>query len=233
MTTDVQEKKPIVDELFKAGVHFGYSKSRRHPSTSSYVYATKNKTDILNLEMAAESLEKACKFVFELGKQGKQIIFVGTKPEARQAIREMADSLDQPNVTERWVGGSLTNFPEIKKRITRLLDLRAQKESGEFEKYTKKERLMLDREIDDMTKNFDGLTGLKKADAMFIVDVKSEDIARSEADKVGMPIITLSNSDCDIRNIAYPIVGNDATISSIRLIVEQIASAYRQGRSDE
>ena len=221
----------LVDEMHKAGAHFGYSKTRRHPSTRTYVFATKNRVDVLDLEKTEASLEKAKAFAFELGKTGKQILFVGTKPEAREAIKNAAVELEMPYVTERWVGGILTNYPEIKKRIARLVDLKEKKEKGELEKYTKMERLMIDREVERMDKNFEGLIPLKKAEAMFVIDIKKEHIAVSEAEKVHLPIITLSNSDCNIKGIEYPIVGNDAAISSIALFVREITKAYKDGRA--
>jgi small subunit ribosomal protein S2 len=172
------------EEMFRAGVHYGYSKSRRHPSASQYVFTTKNGVDIINIEKTYELLEKALEVVSKLASTGKTILFVGTKPEARQQIMETALALNMPYVSERWVGGALTNFPEIKKRIIKLLDLRNQKEKGELDKYTKKEKLLIDREMDDMTKNFQGLTGINKTpDVIFIVDPKKEHIAVTEAKK--------------------------------------------------
>ena len=145
-----------IEEMFRAGVHYGYSKSRRHPSTSPYVFTTKNGVDIINIEKTEELLEKALEAVSKFAATGKTILFVGTKPEARQQIIETALALNMPYVGERWVGGSLTNFPEIKKRIVKLLDLRDQKEKGGLDKYTKKEKLLIDEEMEDMTKNFQG-----------------------------------------------------------------------------
>jgi small subunit ribosomal protein S2 len=160
-----------IEEMFKAGAHYGYSKSRRHPSTSNYIFATKNGVDIINIEKAYDLFETALEEVKRLAATGKTILFVGTKAEARQQIIETALALNMPYVSERWVGGSMTNFPEIKRRITKLLDLRKQKEDGDLEKYTKKERLLIDREMDDMTKNFQGLTTMTRTpDALFVID---------------------------------------------------------------
>jgi small subunit ribosomal protein S2 len=135
-----------------------------------------------------------------------------------------------PYVSERWVGGTLTNFPEIKKRITKLLDLRDQKEKGGLDKYTKKEKLLIDREMEDMTKNFQGLTGITKTpDVMFVVDPKKEHIAVTEARKMNMPIIALLNTDCNLKNIDYPIVANDASVPSITFFVSKLKEAYTRG----
>ena len=218
------------EEMFKVGVHYGYSKSRRHPSTSPYIFTTKNGVDIINIEKTNELLEKAIEAVTKLASSGKTVLFVGTKPEARQQIVETALALNMPYVSERWVGGALTNFPEIKKRIVKLLDLRNQKEKGELEKYTKKERLLIDREMDDMTKNFQGLTGITKTpDAVFVIDPKKEHIAVVEAQKMNLPIIAVLNTDCNLKQVEYPIIANDASVSSITFFLNKIKEAYTNG----
>ncbi len=230
MTKDTKQ----VEEMFKAGGHFGYSKSRRHPSTAPYIFTTKNGVDIINIEKSEEMLEKVVEQVKALAASGKTVLFVGTKSEARQAIVEAALSLNMPYVNERWVGGTLTNFPEIKKRITKLLDLRDQKEKGELEKYTKKERLLIDREVADMTKNFQGVTGIMKTpDVLFVIDPKKEHIAVTEAHKMKVPVIALMNTDCNIKSVEHPIVANDASVTSIVFFVEKIRDAYRAGQRGE
>ncbi|MFA7000129.1 MAG: 30S ribosomal protein S2 [Candidatus Paceibacterota bacterium] len=220
----------VIEEMFTNGTHYGYSKSRRHPSTSPYIFATKNGVDIINIEKTNELFEKAMEKVRELAQTGKTILFVGTKAEARQQVIETALALNMPYVGERWVGGSLTNFPEIKKRIIKLLDLREQKEKGALDKYTKKERLLIDREMEDMTKNFQGLTGITRTpDAMFVVDPKKEHIAVTEAQKMNLPVIALMNTDCNMKKIDFPIIANDASISSITFFLSQIKDAYNKG----
>lgn len=220
----------LVEKMFEAGVHYGYSKSRRHPSTSAYIFGTKNGVDIINIEKSVELLDKALEQVKKLASSGKTILFVGTKAEARQQIVEAALALNMPYVSERWVGGTLTNFPEIKKRITKLLDLREQKEKGGLDKYTKKEKLLIDREMDDMTKNFQGVTSMTKTpDAMFVIDPKKEHIAVTEARKMGLPIIGLLNTDSDMKKVEFPIVGNDASVSSISFVVSEVKNAYTSG----
>lgn len=218
--------------MFRSGVHYGYSKSRRHPSTSQYIFATKNGVDIINIEKTQELLGRALEVVSKLAANGKTILFVGTKPEARQQIIETALALNMPYVGERWVGGALTNFPEIKKRIIKLLDLREQKEKGELDKYTKKERLLINKEMEDMTRNFQGLTGITKTpDAVFVVDPKKEHIAVTEAKKMNLTVIALLNTDCNLKQVEYPIVANDASISSITFFLSKIKEAYNNGAS--
>jgi small subunit ribosomal protein S2 len=220
----------IIEEMFRAGVHYGYSKSRRHPSTSPYVFSTKNGVDIVNIEKTEELLDKALEAVSKFASTGKTVLFVGTKPEARQQVIETALALNMPYVGERWVGGSLTNFPEIKKRIVKLLDLRDQKEKGGLDKYTKKEKLLIDKEMEDMTKNFQGLVGITKTpDVLFVVDPKKEHIAVTEARKMKLPIIALLNTDCNLKQIDYPIVANDASVSSVTFFLGKIKDAYTKG----
>lgn len=219
-----------IEEMFRAGVHYGYSKSRRHPSASQYVFTTKNGVDIINIEKTEELLKKALEFVTKLAASGKTILFVGTKPEARQQIIETALVLNMPYVGERWVGGALTNFSEIKKRIIKLLDLRNQKEKGELDRYTKKEKLLIDKEMEDMTKNFQGLTGVTRTpDAVFVIDPKKEQIAVTEAKKMNLPIIALLNTDCNLKQVQYPIIANDASVSSITFFLSKIKEAYNSG----
>lgn len=221
-----------IDKMFEAGAHYGYSKSRRHPSTTPYIFATKNGVDIINIEKTHDLFEKAMAEITRLAASGKTILFVGTKAEAQQQVVETALALNMPYVGERWVGGALTNFPEIKKRISKLLDLRDQKEKGGLDKYTKKERLLIDREMADMTKNFQGLTGITRTpDVMFVVDPKKEHIAVTEAHKMNLPVIGILNTDCNIKTVEFPIVANDASVSSISYFLSEVKAAYQKGQA--
>ncbi len=223
-------EEALIEAMFKAGAHFGYSKTRRHPSLKDSIFGTKNKNDILDLSRAVKELETAKIFVSSLSTSGKVLLFVGVKPEARTKTHEVAMALDMPYVILRWVGGILTNWSEIKKRIARLLELREQKAKGELGKYTKKEQLLLDQEMTKMDSLFGGLVSLKKIpDAIFVVDAKREHIAVTEAHKAGIPIIALVNSDTNKTGIDYPIVANDASVSSISFFLDQIADAYKKG----
>jgi len=220
----------LIEQMFKAGAHYGYSKTRRHPSVSAFIYTTKNKGDIIDLEKTSAMLDQAAKFAKGLGAEGKVILFVGTKPEAKTAVKEVAESLSMPYVTERWIGGTISNFLEIKKRITELENYHKDSAGGELEKYTKKERVVLAKKMEKLTRYYSGLLGLKKnPDALFIVDAKSEHIAATEAKKSGVPVISLVNSDSDIKGIEYPIVGNDGVIPSIKFFASSIADAYKKG----
>lgn len=223
-------KKQITSsDLMEAGVHYGYSRTRRHPTTSSFIYGTKNGSDIIDIDKTMPQIENAAKFIAELGAAGKTLLFVGVKPEARASVIANAESIHQPFVTERWIGGMLTNFSEVKRRIQKLEDMRESRTNGEFEKYTKKEQLLLTREMARLNKYFSGLVGLRKMpDAMIVVDTKKEHIAIAEARKMNIPVISIGNTDCSVRAIDYPIVANDGSASSIALLVGILTSAFKQ-----
>ncbi|MAF59439.1 MAG: 30S ribosomal protein S2 [Candidatus Pacebacteria bacterium] len=226
MTT---EKDPFIERLFNIGAHFAFSKSRRHPSMSPYIFGVKNKVEIFDLEETKKKLEEAKKFVSKLASERKNILFVGGKNEARQAITRGSESIDMPYVSRRWVGGTLTNFPEIKKRIDRLEKLQDERDRGELGKYTKKERLMIDREIERLEYIFGGLLSLKELPgALFVVDTKQEKIAVDEAKRKGIPVIALMNSDCNLEDADYPILANDSSITSITFFVNEMIDTYKE-----
>ena len=226
-----REMDTLIERMFKAGAHYGYSKTRRHPSLAKYIYATKNKVDIINLEKTSAMLDSATEFVRELGAAGKIVLFVGTKPEGRDITKETASDLHMPYVTERWIGGTLSNFPEIKKRITELENYRKDSAEGKLSKYTKKEQVVLAKKMERLSRYYSGLLGLHKIpDALFIIDTRAEHIAATEAQKGNIPVVALVNSDSNIKNIDYPIVGNDSGIPSIKFFIASIAEAYKAGK---
>lgn len=221
----------MIEALFKAGAHFAYAKSRRHPSVSPYIFGAKNRVEIFDLEATNEALQKAAAFVKELGRAGKTILFVGGKPESQKAVRAAAERLSQPYVAGRFVGGTITNFPQIRKRVEKLLKLTSERESGELNRYTKKERLLIDRDIDRLSKDFGGIVSMASIPAAAVViDPRYEKIVVAEAKYAKIPIIALANSDCDLNNIAYAVPGNDALQKSIALFLQIIAAAYEEGK---
>lgn len=223
----LMEKNPLIDKLFSAGAHFGYGPSRRHPSLKSFIFGAKGGTELFDLEKTAECLEEALAFVKGLASERKTVLFVGGKAEARGALERTAERLGQPYVAGRWIGGTLTNFSEIRKRLARLADLTEKREKGELVKFTKRERLLIDREIVDLDAMFGGLRGMHKIpDALVVVDPRFESGAVDEAKTLGVPVVALLNSDCDRAKITYPIPGNDASIASIALILDEIAKTY-------
>lgn len=212
----------LVSEMHQAGAHIGYSKTRRHPSTRDYIFTSRQKKDIIDLEKTAPQLEAAMKFIKDLKDAGKQILFVGTKPEAKRMVREAAEFIDMPVVEERWIGGTLTNAREIRRRVERLIDLSDKAEKGELVFQTKKEKLMLEREIERLEKKFGGLKNLVKAPAaLFVIDSRKEHIAVEEARQTNIPVVALANTDCDISNVTYPIVANDTSVSSIEFFIKK------------
>jgi len=218
---------PNKEALFDAGAHYGYSRSRRHPSFREFIITSKNGIDIINIEKIEQTLNIAKEFIGSLRADNKKILFVGTKPEAAKIVRKAAEESGAMFITQRWIGGTLTNFSEIKKRLARLKKLREQKEQGELVKYTKKEQLLFDRETEKLEALFGGIVEMEKSpSALFIVDPRYEDTAVREAIQLGIPIIALASSDCDISKIKYPITANDSTQKSITFFVDEIAGAY-------
>jgi small subunit ribosomal protein S2 len=219
-----------LDALFSAGAQFGFIKSRRHPSAKPYIFGVKNKVEIFDLEKTQEALDIALAFVQTVGAKGGSILFVSGKNEAKESITNIASGINQPWVAGRFVGGSLTNFPEIRKRVEKLETLTDQKEKGELMKYTKKERLLIDREIAKLHDLFFGISVMKHLPAaVFVVDAKKESIAVKEAHTMGLPVIALCGSDNNLTEVEYPIPANDSSRTSIEYFLRQVADAYKAG----
>ncbi|MBI2109506.1 MAG: 30S ribosomal protein S2 [Parcubacteria group bacterium] len=236
-----EEKKDIkststslIEDMFHAGAHFGYSKTRRHPSFKPMVFGAKKGVDILNLEKTGAQLMKTLELVAESAKLGKNFLLVGTKHEARKAVEEAARTLELPYVTKRWIGGTLTNFPEIKKRVARLTTLVEQKKEGKLDVYTKKERLLLDREIARLETFFRGIVKMEKTpDMLFIIDPRHEKTAVKEAIQKSIPIVALASSDCNLADIQYPIPANDSSMTSIIFFMNKFVKAYQEGKKQQ
>lgn len=222
-----------VESMFEVGAHYGYAKSRRHPSTKPFIFGVKNGIELIDLEKTAKMLDDAKNVVNEIAKNGGQILFVGTKKEISSIIKDAALRVDQPYVSNRWIGGTLTNFGEIQKRVRRLEDLELQKEKGFLAKYTKKERLLIDRELEKLNERFGGIINMKSKPALvFIVDPQNEVSALKEALIENIPVVGLCNSDCDISNIQYPIVANDSSIKSVKFFVGEIVESVKMSQKE-
>jgi small subunit ribosomal protein S2 len=220
-----------IESLSKAGVHFGRQRGMRHPSAKNFIFGTKGNVEIFDLEATKTTLERALVAARAVAEKGGQILMVGGKSEAKGAIKDAASSAGLPYVAGRFIGGTLTNFPEIKKRIARFESLTEQKEKGELAKYTKKERLLIDREIETLRNMFGGITPMRSLPAMlYVVDPRKENIAVREANHLNIPVMALAGSDCNMKELDFPIPGNDALESSIRLITDKIAHAYKEGK---
>ncbi len=227
MANTTKDKNSLVEAMFKVGAHFGLSKARRHPSTKPYVFGVKNNIEIFDLEKTADALEKAKAFIASVSANGKQILLVAGKSEAIPAVKGAALKAGQPVVGGRWIGGTLTNFLQIRKRIDHYENRLKEKEKGELAKYTKKERLLIDREIAKLETLFGGIVSMKdKPGALIVVDPKKEHIAVEEARQMGIPVVAIASSDCDLSLVDYAIPANDGSASSVAFFLNELASAY-------
>ncbi|HEU0080992.1 MAG TPA: 30S ribosomal protein S2 [Candidatus Paceibacterota bacterium] len=227
-----KNKDSMVQAMFKAGAHFGLAKARRHPSTKPYVFGVKNEIEILDLEKTHEALEKARAFVASVAAAGKQALFVGGKSESIPAVRAAALQAGQPMVAGRWIGGTLTNFTQIRKRVEKFENRQKEKEKGELGKYTKKERLLIDREIAKLETMFGGIVSMKdKPGVVIVVDPKKEHIVVEEARQTGVPVVAIASTDCDLSLVDYPIPANDSSASSTAFFLDELARAYSDAKA--
>lgn len=226
------QNNSVIQAMFEAGAHFGYSRSKRHPSMAEMIFGVKNRVEIFDLEKTKTRLAEALQLIENVAASEKKVLFVSGKYEARASMIENADAAGMPYVADRWLGGTLTNWSQMKTRIARMLDLEAKKASGELVgKYTKKEQLMFDREISKLEKMFGGISTIKELPgALFVVDPKAEKTAVSEAKKVRVPVVALMSSDCDLYGVQYPIPANDSSTSSIKFFTEAVAGAVKAGK---
>ncbi len=218
-----------IQELLEAGVHFGHQRSRWNPKMRRYIFAERNGIHIIDLQKTATLLEQAQEAVRELTLDGQRVLFVCTKRQLRGIIEQEAQRAGAFYVTERWLGGMLTNFQTIKKQIRRLKDLERGIEEGSYEFYTKKEQLLLERERQKLDKYLVGVKDMARLPgALFVVDAKREEIAVREANKLGIPVIAIADTNADPDLIDYPIPGNDDAIRSVSVITRAVADAIEQ-----
>lgn len=223
----VEKKEISMVDMLKAGVHFGHKKSKRHPKMRDYIYAVRNEISIIDLVKTKAKLGEAVKYAEEISKKGGVILFVGTKRQVRQIVKNAAIKCSMPYAVERWIGGTFTNFEKISAGMTRLEKLVKEKESGELDKkYTKKEIQEIDREIKRLELKFGGIRNVKRLpDAVFIVDILEEETAVKEAMTKSVPIIAIVDTNADPDAINYPIPANDDAIRSVEFITNSIAGA--------
>ena len=221
-------------QLLEAGVHFGHQTRRWNPKMAEYIFTERNGIYIIDLQKTVKKLEEAYLFVREIAADGGDILFVGTKKQAQDSIKEEAIRCNMPFVNARWLGGMLTNFNTIKKRIGRLSQLKAMEQDGTFDRLTKKEVTKLSLEIEKLEKFLGGITEMRKQPAaMFIVDPRKEKIAVLEAKKLGIPIVAIVDTNCDPDEVDYVIPGNDDAIRAVKLIAGAMADAVIEGRQGE
>jgi small subunit ribosomal protein S2 len=217
-------------ELLEAGVHFGHQTKRWNPKMKKFIFGKRNGIYIIDLQKTLKQFKEASKFVTDLAASGKNLLFVGTKRQAQDAIYEEANRCGMFYVNTRWLGGTLTNFTTIRKSIHRLKEIEGVLAQEGNENLTKKERLRLERELAKMTRNLDGIRDMDRLpDALFVVDSKREYIAVAEANKLGIPVIAIVDTNSDPELIDYIIPGNDDAIRTIRLISQRLADAYNEG----
>ncbi len=218
-------------ELLKAGVHFGHQVSRWHPKMRPFIFSSRGGVYIIDLEKTSEQLKRAQSFVHDVGAKGGIILYVGTKRQARSAMQTAAMSVGMPYVVERWLGGTFTNFPTIMKMTKRLAQLKQERAQGTHEKYTKKEQLTFNEEIERLERLIGGIEHLTRLpDAVFIVDLKEEKIAVREAMKVRVPIVALVDTNISPEGIAYPIPANDDATKSIQIMTAAVTEAFADGK---
>jgi small subunit ribosomal protein S2 len=213
------------DKLKKVGAHYGYSRTRRHPSAKPFIETNTNGVDFINLSITASQIENAKELLKKIKESGKQVVFVSTKPEMKQIIKELALSVNMPYIADRYIGGVFTNYPQIKKRIEKLHTLLKQKENGELNVYTKKEQLLIAKDMERLDRNFGGLSNLVGLPAAaIIVDVRKEYMCCDEATRMNIPVIGLTNTDGDVKSVTNPIVCNDSAPQVVRSILEDLKS---------
>lgn len=224
---------PRIEELFLAGLHFGYSKTRRHPRMKPYLAGLKSNVEIFNLEKALVKLKAAETLLEEHGQKNGMVLWVGTKPQAAPYIKAAAIALGHPFVHQRWLGGTLTNFTVIRKRVQRGIDLKREREEGQLEKYTKQERIKINKTLERFDYVFSGLELLSRApEILVIIDPKEESTALREATQLGILTIALLNSDTDPFSVTHPIPGNDNAPASIRAVIATLRGAYERGEKN-
>jgi small subunit ribosomal protein S2 len=222
-----------IKELLDAGVHFGHQTRRWNPKMKPFIFDARNGIHIIDLSKSLTQLETACEYLHSVVSRGGNVLFVGTKKQAQEAVKESAKSCGQLYVTERWLGGTMTNFNTIKRSIARLKQIERWETDGSINQYGKQEQSMYRREAARLFKNLDGIRTMEKLPAaMFIVDIKREHNAVAEGRRLNIPIVALVDTNCDPELVTYPIAGNDDAIRSVRLILQTVVQVVTQARAE-
>ena len=219
--------------MLKAGVHFGHQRSRWHPKMEPYIFGLRNGVHVIDLDKTLEQLNIALAYVQTLAAQGKVILFVGTKRQARELVKAAAEDCGMPYLTERWIGGLLTNFEEFKRRMKKYKSITEMFATGEIEKYTKKEQVSFKKQIEKMEKYLAGLVNLEKLpDALYIADVRVEKTAQAEALRMDIPMVAVCDTNVDPTKVDYAIPANDDAVNSIKMMVNLVAEAVKTGKAE-
>jgi small subunit ribosomal protein S2 len=221
-------------EMLEAGMHFGHQTHRWNPKMKPYIYGARSKIYIINLDKTLPLFNQACDFVIKTIGKGGNILFLGTKKQAQEIIKEEAERCGMFFVTNRWLGGMLTNFQTIRKSIDRLKKIKAMQEDGSIDQYKKKEKLMMEKEVVKLERNLGGIEKMKELPSLiFVVDPKRENIAIVEANRLGIPVVAIADTNCNPDGIDYPIPGNDDAIKTIKLVTSRIADAVLAGKEQQ
>lgn len=221
-----------LEKMVQAGLHFGHKTTKKHPKMEPYLFSVRNGVNVIDISKTRKKLDEALSFLSESASQGKTILLVGTKIQLKGLVKEIAEECDIPYVNERWLGGTITNFEVIKKRVDRLKDLEKKKEEGDLEKYTKKERLKIDREIESLKVKFQGIKSLSNIpDVLFVLDMSHDDLALKEAEAKGIKIVAIADTNTDPNIADYPIPANDDALSSVKYILEKVKDTILKSKS--
>ena len=222
-----------IQHLFDTGAHFAQVKSRRHPSMKPFLVGTKGRREIIDLVKTSEQLESAKNIMSVLAKEGKTILFVGGKVEISALVKKAAQEINAPYVATRWLGGTISNWNEIKKRVDRLAEIMEKTSTGALAKqHTKLELVKIEREKKRLIERLDGITTLtKRPDALLVIDTKHEKHAVKEANDAGIPILAIMSSDCNLSDAAYPIVANDTSRKTVEIILAELVEAFMKGQA--
>ena len=224
---------PTVEELFVSGAHFGHKKKHWHPKIKKYIHSTIKGVHIINLEKTVAQLENACEFLYKVAKSGKKIIFVGTKEQVKQILEVEAKGCGALYVTDRWYGGTLTNFENIRRNINKYIDNKDKLASNLLTNLTKKERLLIQRDVEKKAKSYEGLIGLTELPgAVLVIDAKRENTAVNECNLLKIPVVGICDTNTDPTKIKYPIPANDDAIKSLDIIVKALSRAVYLGYSE-
>lgn len=224
-------KIPSMTEMLQAGVHFGHKISKRHPKMEPYLYLIRNGVSIIDLEKTAQKLEEALKFIEDTVSKGGTVLFLGTKRQAQSIIKKYALECNMPYVTERWLGGTITNFGVISKLIRKFTEMKAKKAAGEYEKYTKKEQMEFDKEIGRLEKIVGGIEKLNKLpDIIYLVDIRNEQTALAEANRKKIKTVAICDTNVNPQKVNYAIPANDDATKSIDLITHLVCEAVKEGQ---
>lgn len=234
--TALPNKAPEYDlrDLLEAGCHFGHQSRRWHPKMAKWIYTEKDGVHIFDLAKTAQQLQMAYNYAYDLGKNGKVLVIVGTKKQAKDVIKEIVTPTGMMTITSRWLGGLLTNWEQVNKSLKRMVEIEKGLQEGKFDQYTKRERVLLDKERARLERFFGGIRELKgKPDALFIIDPGNEKVAVLEAQRVGVPMMALVDSNTNPEAIDIPVPANDDAVRSITFITQAIVDAYQAGKNNK